>query len=90
MTLAAVNRKCRGKFAVVMPRLRDGAANRPRTFEVLKQYYHAQDSVKAYEYYMAEGFEGVFILPCFVEDSEVTDLEPEYIARMFRVLYGRE
>lgn len=87
MMLTGVAKKYKGRFASLQPHMKDAVTNRPLSFKVLKECFHADEAVKAQEYYSAHGYSGVFIFPCFKEE---TTLAPAYVARMFRVLYGRE
>lgn len=87
MTLKKVYKKYEGEYAILQPQLRDAATNRPRSFKVLKTCQDISAAEKAQRYYLSEGFPGVFIFPCFKED---TTLEAGHAANMFRILYGGE
>jgi len=76
------------KFIIVIPARCGVSDKKPLTFKVLQTCSTAKACEKALEYYDLEGFEGVIPLPNFTEPAEEQELNPKYVARMFRVMHG--
>ena len=74
------------RFIIVLPEQRGVEDNKPLTFKVLQTCTTTEACEKAMNYYDLEGFENVIPLPNFIEPVE--DLNPKYVARLFRVMHG--
>lgn len=69
----------------MQPVLRNAETKKPITFKVLQTCETVAACEKAMDYYDLEGFEDVIAVPNF---KRAKNLNPKYIARMFRVMYG--
>lgn len=70
------------KFIIIVPAYE--SQGRPITYKVLQTCATKEACEKAMEYYDLEGFDKVVPVPNFTDDAE--DLDPKYIARLFRVV----
>lgn len=85
MRFGEITNKYPDKFIIVSPVLKNAETNKPITFKVLQTCETTEACEKAMEYYDLEGFENVIPIPNF---KRVRKLNPKYVARMFRVMYG--
>lgn len=87
MRLAKILERYSSDYVVIQPIMRNVEDNKPVSFKVLKECFSEWYAKEALRFYIREGYEGVFILPCSDKEG---NLSPENAARMFRILYGRE
>lgn len=85
MRFEDITKKHPEKFIIMLPVLRNTETNKPITFKVLQTCDTEKECEKAMDYYDLEGFENVIPVPNFTRAKK---LNPKYIARMFRVMYG--
>ena len=77
-------------FILIAPKLRDAISNKPKSFKVLQTTLTTDSCEKALAYYEAHGFGNVVALPNFNARGRVPELPSRHMAKLFRVLYGRE
>lgn len=85
MRFKEITEKHPDKFIIMLPLLRNAENHKPITFKVLQTCKTKEDCEKAMDYYDLEGFEDVIAVPNF---KRAKKLNPKYVARMFRVMYG--
>lgn len=89
-TLKQITKAHPNCFVLISPKLRDALSNKPKSFKVLQTTLTTDSCEKALAYYEAHGFGNVVALPNFSAKGRAPELAPCYVAKLFRVLYGRE
>lgn len=89
-TLKQITKAHPNCFILVAPKLRDAISNKPKSFKVLQTTLATDSCEKALAYYEAQGYGSVVALPNFNAKGRAPELPPRHVAKLFRVLYGRE